>query len=264
MNQLIFGRYFPGDSFIHHLDPRFKLIFALIYVGLLFFLESTFYYLLFFVLTLLLMEQTGVKLAIYVKGVKPLIWLILFAVTLRIMTTSGGDVYLRYGPFAISSFGLTLGLQTFLRFVMIIFISTVLTLTTKPVEITDALYFLLKPLKYIKVPIEDLSLMLSIALRFIPNLLDETDKVMNAQKARGMVFGQGSLINQMKALVPLVLPLFQNSLKRAEDMADVLEVKGYQSNQKRSHYRELKWKKQDVFGSLFLLMLMVVVFVFQQ
>lgn len=259
MNRLIIGRYFPGNSLIHQLDPRFKLIFVLYFIGLLFFLDGLLLQALFFILTLVIMVSTGVSLKTYVRGVRPLIWLILFATVLRIITTRGGEIYYEAGFFTLSEFGLVSGAYTFLRFVEMIFISTVLTLTTKPIDLTDAIYFLLKPLRYLYVPVEELSLMLSIALRFIPNLLDETEKVMNAQKARGMVFGEGNLLEQMKALTPLVLPLFAHSLKRAEDMADVLEVKGYKSGAKRTHYRALTWQTKDTLGVGMLVVLTTVV-----
>lgn len=258
MNRLIMGRYFPGDSFIHRLDPRFKLFFVIYFMALLFLFESLYSYLLFISVTLLFMQQSGVAIKIYIRGIRPLIWLILFASTLRMLTTRGGELFFTFGPFAVTSFGLTLGSLTFMRFVLIILMSTVLTLTTKPIDLTDAIYFYIRPLKVLYVPVEDLSLMLSIALRFIPNLLDETDKVMNAQRARGMVFGEGNLVEQMRALVPLVLPLFRNSLKRAEEMADTLEVKGYQSDQKRTHYRILTWSRFDSMGVLVVILLAAV------
>lgn len=262
MNRLIIGRYFPGNSLIHQLDPRFKLIFVLYFIGLLFFLDHFFLQAIFFILTLVIMMMTRVSLSIYIRGVRPLIWLILFATVLRIITTRGGVVYFDVGFLTVSHFGLLSGLYTFLRFIEMIFISTVLTLTTKPIDLTDAIYFLLKPLRYLYVPVEELSLMLSIALRFIPNLLDETEKVMNAQRARGMVFGEGNLLEQMRALTPLVLPLFAHSLKRAEDMADVLEVKGYKSGEKRTHYRALIWGFKDTLGVVLMLVLMLVVISF--
>lgn len=259
MNRLIIGRYFPGNSLVHQLDPRFKLVFVLYYIGLLFFLDSVLLQVIFFALTMSIMLMTKVSLKTYIRGVRPLIWLILFATVLRVLTTRGGTIYYDAGFLTVSEFGLISGLYTFLRFVEMIFISTVLTLTTKPIDLTDAIYFILKPLRYLYVPVEELSLMLSIALRFIPNLLDETEKVMNAQKARGMVFGEGHLIEQMKVLTPLVLPLFAHSLKRAEDMADVLEVKGYKSGEKRTHYRELTWRTKDTIGVGVLCLLTIVV-----
>ena len=245
MNKLILGRYFPGNSFLHRLDPRAKLLAALYFIGLLFFIDSILGYIWLLCFVLLLMQLSGVSLKVYIKGVKPLIWLILMAVLLRILFTGGGTNYFRTGPFILSSYGLLLGFYTFCRFIMIIFISTVLTLTTKPIDLTDAIDALLKPIRMFGVSTADFSLMLSISLRFIPNLLDETEKVLDAQRARGVAFGEGHLIEQMKKVVPLIIPLFSSSLKRAEEMADVMEVRGYQSGKKRSSFRQLVWKNRD-------------------
>ena len=153
--------------------------------------------------------------------------------------------YVTWGPISISEYGLINGLFIFSRFVMIVFLSTVLTLTTKPIDLTDGINKLLSPLRLVKIPVDDISIMLSISLRFIPNLLDETQKVMDAQRARGTEFGDGSLFKQMKTLVPIFLPLFASSLNRAEDMANMMDVKGYNSGIKRSTFRRVYWKKQD-------------------
>lgn len=264
MNKLILGRYFPGNSFLHRLDPRAKLVAAIYFIGLLFYADNILGYFWLFGFTLLMMRMSGVSLLTYLKGVKPLIWLILMAVFLRILFTGGGTLYFSKGPFMISSFGLLLGFYTFSRFVMIIFISTVLTLTTKPIDLTDAIDYLLKPLNLLGISTSDFSLMLSISLRFIPNLLDETQKVLDAQRARGVVFGEGNLIEQMKKIVPLIIPLFSSSLKRAEEMADVMEVKGYQSDKKRSSFRQLTWKSCDTLSMVIMLILTIGVFLLNQ
>lgn len=248
MNKLILGRYFPGSSLLHRLDPRAKLVGTIYFIGLLFMIDNILGYLFTLTFTLGMMKLSGVNLITYVKGVRPLIWLILMAVFFRLVFTAGGTIYFSYGPFAISSYGLLLGFYTFTRFVIIIFISTVLTLTTKSIDLTDAIDALLKPLRLVGISTSDFSLMLSISLRFIPNLLDETQKVLDAQRARGVVYGEGNLVEQMRKIVPLVIPLFSSSLKRAEEMADVMEVKGYQSGSKRSSFRQLIWKKRDTFS----------------
>ncbi|MBM7543190.1 energy-coupling factor transporter transmembrane component T family protein [Amphibacillus cookii] len=245
MNKLILGRYFPGESYLHRLDPRLKLVAALYFIGLLFFVENGQGYIWLFLFTFLLMRLSGVSYSVYFKGIRPLIWLILFAVMLRVMFTGGGTIYFSLGPIMISRFGLLSGFYTFSRFIMIILISTIVTLTTKSIDLTDAIHALVKPLRLMRIPVDDFALMLSISLRFVPNLLDETQKVMDAQRARGVVFGEGNLIEQMKKLVPIVLPLFVSSLKRAEEMADVMEVKGYRSGVKRSSFRQLKWHLRD-------------------
>lgn len=257
MNKLILGRYFPGDSWIHQLDPRSKLVSCIYFIFVLFMANNWQTYLLLWVFTLLVMYLSGVSFWTYIHGVKPLIWLILFTVLLQILFTSGGTIYVDWGPITISQFGLTNGIYIFFRFVMIIFVSTVVTLTTKPIDLTDGINSLLRPLRSLKVPVDEFSLMLSISLRFIPNLLDETQKVMDAQRARGTQFGEGSLFKQMKTLVPVFLPLFVSSLNRAEELADVMEVRGYQSSEKRSTFRQLQWQKRDTLCLLFMLVLTI-------
>jgi len=245
MNNLILGRYFPGDSIIHRLDPRAKLVAAIYFIFILFIANNWQTYLLVWIFTIVVMRSSNVKFTTYLRGVRPLIWLILFTVFLQVLFTAGGILYVDWGPIRISSFGLINGVYIFCRFVMIIFISTVVTLTTKPIDLTDGINSLLRPLRKLKVPVDDFSLMLSISLRFIPTLLDETQKVMDAQRARGTEFGEGSLFKQMKTLVPIFLPLFASSLNRAEEMANTMEVRGYQSSKQRSTFRLLRWHLRD-------------------
>ncbi|WP_226038352.1 energy-coupling factor transporter transmembrane component T family protein [Aquibacillus saliphilus] len=255
MNKLILGRYFPGDSWLHRLDPRAKLLAGVYFIFVLFLANNWETYLVLGLFTFAVMRLSDVKFGIYLRGVRPLIWLILFTVFLQILFTAGGEIYLDWGPITISEFGLINGVYIFCRFVMIIFISTVITLTTKPIDLTDAINILLRPLQKLRIPVDELSLMLSISLRFIPNLLDETQKVMDAQRARGTEFGEGSLFRQMKTLVPIFLPLFVSSLNRAEDMANAMEVRGYQSGEKRSIFRQLYWRRRDTL-SLFIMILL--------
>ncbi|MCD8501815.1 MAG: energy-coupling factor transporter transmembrane protein EcfT [Bacillaceae bacterium] len=245
MNKLILGRYFPGESLIHQLDARAKLISGIAFIFIVFIANSWLGYLFLWLFTFFTMLLTSVKLRVYFRGVRPLIWLILFTVMLQLFFTSGGEIYLDWGPVTVSQNGIIRGIFTFSRFVIIVFISTVVTLTTKPIDLTDAINALLSPLNKLKIPVEELSLMLSISLRFVPNLLDETQKVMDAQRARGVEFGEGSLFRQMKTLVPVLLPLFVSSLNRAEEMANVMEARGYQSGKKRSKFRQLHWQKKD-------------------
>ena len=176
---------------------------------------------------------------------KPLIWLILFTVILQILFTSGSTIWFRLGPVVISQEGLLNGVFIFMRFVLIIFMSTILTLTTMPLSLTDAIEYLLRPLAAVKVPVHEIALMLSIALRFVPTLMDETEKIMNAQRARGIDFGEGNIYQQMKAIVPLLIPLFVSSFNRAEELATAMEARGYKGGEGRTKYRKLSWESRD-------------------
>lgn len=263
MNQLILGRYFPGESFIHQLDARAKLISGIYFIFILFIANNWQTYLLLWIFTIIVMRLTDVQLKIYIRGVKPLIWLILFTVCLQILFTSGGIIYVNWGPITISQFGLKNGVYIFCRFVMIIFISTVVTFTTKPTDLTDGIHFLLKPLQKINIPIDELSLMLSISLRFVPTLLDETQKIMDAQRARGTEFGEGSLFKQMKTLVPIFIPLFVSSLNRSEELANAMEVRGYQAGKKRSSFKQTNWHFIDSMSLLVMFILTIGLIVFR-
>lgn len=254
MNKLIFGRYIPGDSIIHRLDPRTKLLMSFYFIGIIFLANNWQSYLFLAVFTFIAILLSKINLGFFLRGVRPLLWLIIFTVALQMFFTSGGEVYWQWGIFHLTEFGVINGIFIFCRFVLIIFISTLLTLSTPPLALSDAIEAILRPLKVIKFPVHEISLMLSIALRFVPTLMDETEKIMNAQRARGVDFGEGSIVQKMKAIVPLLIPLFVSSFNRAEDLATAMEARGYQGGDGRTKYRILHWQVKDT--------LTVIVFVF--
>ncbi|ANJ70057.1 energy-coupling factor transporter transmembrane component T [Latilactobacillus curvatus] len=245
MNKLILGRYIPGDSVLHRMDPRAKLLASFYYIGIIFLARTWQAYALLLIFTVALIGISRIKLDFFIKGVKPLLWLILFTVLLQIFFTRGGHVYWQWGFLTLTQYGLINGAYIFLRFVLIIFMSTLLTLTTPPLSLADAIESILKPLKVVHFPVYEVALMLSIALRFVPTLMDETTKIMDAQRARGVDFGEGNLFQQMKAIVPILIPLFVSSFNRADDLATAMEARGYQGGEGRSKYRILKWRTRD-------------------
>lgn len=245
MDNLILGRYIPGDSWIHKLDPRTKLMGTMFFILIIFLANNWITYGLLFLFTLVALKLSGLRLSFFLKGLRPLIGLIFLTVLLQIFFTAGETVYFSWGIFQLTKEGIVSGAFIFSRFVMIILMSTLMTLTTMPLSLTDALEYLMHPLNTIKVPVHEIALMLSIALRFVPTLMDETEKIMNAQRARGTDFGEGSLIQQMKAIVPLLVPLFISSFNRAEELANAMEARGYRGGEGRTKYRILKWKTRD-------------------
>lgn len=245
MNKLILGRYLPGDSLIHRLDPRAKLIASFYFIGIIFLANNFVSYAMLGIFTLCCLLLSKIDFGFFLRGVRPLIWLILFTVALQIFFTGGGEVYWKWGVFQLTEFGIQNGIFIFCRFVLIIFMSTLLTLTTPPLALSDAIEYLLRPLKPLKVPVHEISLMLSIALRFVPTLMDETEKIMNAQRARGVDFGEGNLVQKMKAVIPLLIPLFVSSFNRADDLATAMEARGYQGGDGRTKYRVLYWSTKD-------------------
>ncbi|MFK4566185.1 energy-coupling factor transporter transmembrane component T family protein [Enterococcus sp. UD-01] len=262
MNKLILGRYIPGDSVIHRLDPRAKLIASFYFIGIIFLANNWLTFAVLAIFTLAAIFMSKINIRFFIRGVRPLIWLILFTVALQVLFTQGGEVYFKWGIFTLSEFGVMNGLMIFCRFVLIIFMSTLLTLTTPPLDLSDAIEYLLRPLRVVRFPVHEVSLMLSIALRFVPTLMDETEKIMNAQRARGVDFGEGSLIQKMKAVVPLLIPLFVSSFNRAEELATAMEARGYQGGDGRTKYRVLHWRTNDTMVLLaFVVLTAVLVFV---
>lgn len=246
MTKLLLGRYLPGDSWVHKLDPRTKLMASFYYIGIIFLANNWQTYLLMFIATMVMVAASKIKLGFFLRGVRPMIWLILFTVMLQVFFTKGGTTYWSWGWLAITQYGLTNGAFIFMRFVLIIFVSTLLTLTTQPLSLADAVESLLKPLRVLHVPVTELALVLQIALRFVPTLMDQTTKIMNAQRARGVDFGTGNLFQQMKAVVPLLIPLFVDSFGIAEDLATAMDARGYQGGDGRTKFRVLQYHQKDI------------------
>lgn len=262
MDKLILGRFIPGDSIVYKLDPRGKLLATFFFIGIIFLANNWLTYLIVTLFSLAAVLATKISLKVFWRGVRPMIWLILFTSALQVLFTAGGQTYFHWGIITISEFGLINGFYIFLRFVLIILVSTVLTLTTPPLSIADAMESLLKPLKVVKFPVTQIALVMSIALRFVPTLMDETVKIMNAQRARGVDFGEGNLFKQMKSIIPLLIPLFVNSLKIAFDLSQAMESRGYQGGDGRTKYRILRWQWLDLvnLGYFAILTILLVIF----
>lgn len=245
MQNMLMGRYIPGNSPIHRLDPRSKLLVMFIFVIVIFFAHDWLGYLLLILYTFSGVLLSGISISYFLKGLRPMIGLILFTVIFQMLFTPGEHIIFQFWILKISTESLINALYIFFRFVLIIFMSTVLTLTTPPLTLADGIETGLAPLKKIKVPVHELGLMLSISLRFIPTLMDDTTMIMNAQKARGMDFGEGNLLQKVRSIIPILIPLFVSSFRRAEDLAVAMESRGYQGGDGRSKYRQLKWSKND-------------------
>lgn len=250
MDKFLLGRYVEGDSFIHRLDPRTKLLFTFAFITLTFLIQhqslmSGWMYAVLVAYASVGFLLSSLPFSFFFKGIKPMIWLILFTVSLQFLFTTGGTVYFEWGIIHITSGGLINSVFITIRFVLVIVISTMLTLTTPPLSLTTAIEYLLLPLKKVRFPVHELALMLSIALRFVPTLMDEAQKIMNAQRSRGVEFDEGKLIDRLKSIIPILIPLFVNAFNRAEELAVAMEARGYRNGEGRTKYRILKWKKED-------------------
>lgn len=243
--KLIIGRYLPYDSFVHRLDPRAKLLAAISFIGIIFFANNWQTYSVLALVVLLGIYLSKVPFDYFIKGVRPMLTLFIFTAMLQILFTPGRTTYFSIWFISVSKEGILNGLYIFLRFVLIIFMSILLTLTTEALRLTDAIEYFLTPFKKMNFPVHDLALMLSIGLRFVPTLMDEAEKIMNAQRARGMDFNEGSLMQRIQNFVPLLVPLFNSSFDRAFDLATAMEARDYRGGKGRSKYRQLTWKKWD-------------------
>lgn len=242
---MVIGRYFPGNSPIHRLDPRGKLATGFYFILLLMFTRYWLTYAIMGLFTLVIIALSGIPWRVFLKSVRPLLAIILFTSLLQLFFSGSGTVFFRFGPIRITQGGINQMLGVFLRFTLTIFMSVAVSMTTRPIEFTDALEYLFKPLRHLKVPVQDVALMITIALRFIPTLVDESQRIMKAQQSRGMEFGEGNIYKQMKSLIPVFLPLFVSSFYRAEEMANALDVRGYQGEKKRTRFRKRKWHVRD-------------------
>ncbi|ADG40874.1 energy-coupling factor transporter transmembrane component T family protein [Leuconostoc kimchii] len=245
MNNIMIGRFVPGYSWVHRLDPRTKMIVTFVYILVMLWANNwqTYAWATLFVIGLV--RLTGQPFKLYWDGLKPIFWLILFTVILQLLFTPGTPVLFSMGPLRVTVPGILNAVYVMVRFVLIILMSTILTLTTPPTSIANALESLLSPFKKIGVPVAELSLMLAIALRFVPLLMDETQKIMNAQKSRGMSFSTGGPVKRAKAIIPLLIPLFVGALQRALDLANAMEVRGFKDAVQRTKYRVLSYQKID-------------------
>lgn len=245
LEKMIFGRYIPGTSFVHLLDPRSKLSFVFLFIIAVFLANNAVTYAVLLAFTLLVIFSSRIRLYFLINGLKPILFLIAFTFLMHIFFTKEGALLVDWKFIKIYEEGLRQGIFISIRFLVLVLMTSILTLTTSPIAITDGIEDLLGPFKRFKLPVHELALMMSISLRFIPTLMDETDKILKAQLARGSDISTGSLKQRIRAVIPLLVPLFVSAFKRAEDLAVAMEVRGYRGGEGRTRYRQLKWHWRD-------------------
>lgn len=261
LDKMIIGRYVPSDSVVHKMDPRAKLLLVFLFVCVIFLANNVVSYALLAAFTVLLIALSKIPLRYLYNGLKPILFLIIFTFLLHIFFTKEGELLYEFGWIEIYEGGLIQGLFISVRFTLLILVTSLLTLTTTPISITDGMEELLGPLKKWKMPVHELALMMSIALRFIPTLMEETDKIMKAQTARGVDFSSGPIKDRVKSIVPLLVPLFVSSFKRAEELATAMESRGYRGGEGRTKYRQLNWKISDSLLMVSMAVLTVMLFI---
>jgi len=244
---IAFGQYYEGDSFLHRLDPRWKILFAILYIVVIFLAKNVFSFVLLILSAIFLILLSKIRLRIIFRGLRPLIFIIVFTAIINIFWLKGKTVLVDWWIIHIYLEGLVNALLIVIRVVILVAgTSILLTYTTTPIALTDGLERLLSPLAKIRLPVHEFSMMMTIALRFIPTLVEETEKIMNAQKARGADFSTGSLVRRAKALIPILIPLFISAFRRAEELATAMECRCYTGGRGRTRMNVLHSTWRDL------------------
>lgn len=245
MKNLSLGRYIPNDTFIHRLDPRTKIL-TMIFLLVIVFMEIGFLgYFILGIFLLILLKVTKVSFRTLFRLIKNMWFMFLFLFIINILSFQRGNVLLDLEFFKIYDSGIYQTLYIIIRLVIMITITTILTTSTKPLDMTYGLEYLMTPLKIIKFPTHEIAMIISIALRFIPTLLDETERIMKAQASRGSILSEGKLKDKIPAIISLIIPLFFSAFKRSDELADAMEARGYDPSAKRTRYRVLKFTSSD-------------------
>lgn len=259
LTNLTMGQYYPVDSLVHRLDPRIKLVLTLAFIVSVFLVNSLPGYLLIVGFIFLAAREARVPFRMLLKSIRPLRMILIFTFVLNLFFTAGDQVLLEFWVIRITSESLRQAVFYSLRLIFLVLGTSLLTLTTSPVALSDGLELLLGPLKKIRFPAHELAMMMTIALRFIPTLLDETDRIMKAQMARGADFESGNLIARARAMVPLLVPLFVSAFRRAGDLAMAMESRCYHGGEGRTRFRVLKITRMDWIACLTVVLLIVLI-----
>lgn len=239
LTDITLGQYFPGNSFIHQLDPRTKIISTLIFIASIFLAESYYSYLFLLAFCIAVSVASRLPYKLILRSIKPLWILIVLTLLIHVFTTPGTTL-LKIGPATITQEGVRQGILMSLRLLLLIVVSSLLTYTTSPIVLTDGIEHLLNPFRRIGIPAHELAMMMTIALRFIPTLLEETDRIIKAQMARGADFSSGNILQRAKSLVPLLVPLFISAFRRADELAVAMEARCYRGGTNRTRMKVLR------------------------
>ena len=249
LRDITLGQYYPGTSKVHNLDPRVKILSTLLFVCAIFFVGNFTGYAFVALFLLFVIRLSKIKLSLVLKGVKPLAFIIIFTSLLNLFLTQG-EIIWKMGFLKITKEGLSLAISMSLRLILLVMGTSLLTFTTSPIALTDGIEKLLSPFSKIGLPAHEIAMMMSIALRFIPTLVEETDKIMKAQMSRGADFESGNILSRAKAMVPILVPLFLGSFRRADELATAMECRCYHGGEGRTRLKELKIQKNDILSLL--------------
>ena len=264
LKDITLGQYFPGNSIIHRLDPRMKIIISIIYITAIFSASSLYTLIGVFLFNILLIMLSGIPFIIIIKSLKPLVFIIAFTGIINIFMVKGDNLLFEFGFINIYLEGVLFAAFMLLRIIALVSATSILvSYTTSPTVLTDAIERLLAPLKKIKMPVHEFAMMMSIALRFIPTIIEETEKIINAQKARGADFYSGNLLKRAKALIPVLIPLIISAFRRADELATAMECRCYKGGEGRTKMKQLKYAGRDFTAFILSAILIAGVFVVQ-
>ncbi len=249
MNNFTFGQFYPADSFVHKMDARFKIFLSLLYVVFIFFVNSYFGYAVTAAFILLVVAVSKVPLRVVFKSIKGILILVVFTSLLNLFFVDEGEVIFKFWIVDITDKAVNFTIMMALRLVLLVLGTSVLTLTTTPTDLTDGLESLLSPLKLVKFPVHDVAIIMSIALRFIPTLMDETQRIINAQKARGADFDTGNVFKRAKAMIPVLVPMFVSAFRRADELAFALDARCYNATENRTKMKKPHVTYRDFVGT---------------
>lgn len=255
LSEMMLGQFFPGDSFVHHLDPRTKLIATLIYIVAIFLAQTPLTYGILIGFAFLVVLLSRLPILMVLKSLKPVWFIVVITLLIHTFTFPGKEILWQWQMFTVTKEGLELGVKMGLRLTLLLLFSSVLTFTTSPIVLTDGIERLLRPLKCVGVPAHEIAMMMTIALRFIPTLLEETERIIKAQEARGADFGNGNMMKKIKGMLPLLVPLFVSAFRRADELATAMEARCYRGGEGRTRMYELHYHKEDILAFVVMLIL---------
>ncbi len=261
IRDITLGQYYSGESPLHRMDPRTKILWVVFYMILLFVINSVASYITVILMTAFVIKVSGVPLKFIMKGLKPIIMIVIFTALLNLFMTPGEKELVSFWGLTITMEGIFMATKMAVRIVLLILGTSLLTFTTTPTVLTGGLEVLLKPLKKIGVPVSVFVMMMSIALRFIPTLLDETDKIIKAQTSRGADFENGNPIKRIKAMLPILIPLFVSAFRRADELAVAMECRCYNADGERTSYRRFTFGRIDLYALIFTLLMCAILIV---
>lgn len=251
ISDITIGQYYKGDSFVHNLDPRIKIILTILFVVMIFICKSFISLALVLAIILLSVAVSKVPFKMFAKSLKPIVPIVLFTAVINIFYITGGKELVSWGFIKITEKGLYTAAFMAIRIIFLIISSSLLTYTTVPTQLTDALERLLSPLKILHIPVHTLAMMMTLALRFIPTLIEEVERITNAQRARGADFESGSFLDKIKALIPILIPLFISAFRRAYELSFAMSCRCYTGGEGRTRMKQMKLKFSDVAALIF-------------